>query len=174
MLNFQSFGQLAVHLQSQAIRDYKINMRKSLKEVGEVVSAEARKSVGVYQSGIGPFPAWAGLADSTIERKSRSGLGMGGNPNTPLYATGRFKQSIAYKAENQSVTIGTNVPYIVHTEVGTSKMPPRPVFGPAALRALPRLLPCIAAAGACAVAGRSYRAESFTSKTGTTWKGEVK
>lgn len=161
MQNFNSFGQFANHMLHTVQKQYHVEVVSTLEQVGAAVAQEATRSVGYYQSGIGGFPAWAPLAASTLEKKARKGWGLGGNPNSPLYATGKFRQSIGYRVNKQHlmVTIGSNARSVIFTELGTSKMPARPVFVPAALRTLPRYVAPLGASLAGAIAGtRGFRA----------------
>jgi len=115
------------------------------------VQKRAIDSVGHYQPAISPFPEWAPLAPATIARKMRGrrgrGWGLNGNPDSPLYRTGEFRKHIFYRINQRDLTatIGTTKDYIVNTELGTSRMPPRPVFGPAAMREVPLQLSSIQA-----------------------------
>lgn len=141
----RSFGQMAQIFGKLAAGGLKKSMSSTLDTIGEGVKKECQKEIGEYQPGIGPYPATAPLSPVTLERKARKGHGKGGNPDTPLYATGEYQESIQYMKDTGklSVEIGTNVPYVKFHEVGTSEMPPRPIFGPATMRAIPPLLPVI-------------------------------
>lgn len=143
MQKFNSLGALAQHLLKQTAGSYKTKLCEALTQIGQSVQQEAKSEVGTYQEGVGPYPATAPLAQATIEKKGT---------DTPLYETGAFQQDIKYKVDKSSlsVNIGTNKDYIVYTELGTGKMPPRSIFGPSALRAVPKTLPLI---GGYAVAG---------------------
>jgi hypothetical protein len=76
---------------------------------------------------------WADLKESTIERKQRKGWGKGGNPDSPLWATGEYHDSIQFSLSGRDkVQIFSTLDFVKYLEMGTSKMPPRPVFKPAA------------------------------------------
>lgn len=154
MPQYVSF-QVGAQLLRSAARGYQRALNHALDDIGQAVAAEAHSKIGHYQPAMGQYPAWAPLAPATIASKAKKGLGMGGNPNTPLYATGKFSRDIGHRvnAQDLAVQIGTRRPYIVYTELGTSQMPPRPVFGPAALAVVPRLLPKIAHFAAVGIAG---------------------
>lgn len=155
----KTLGQAAMYFGQLAIGGYKLNLVPILDMIGAAVKTEVEKEIGEYQGSIGPFPATAPLADATLERKGRDNLGKGGDPNTPLYATGKFHDSIgtAKDINSLSVEIGTDVEYIIEQELGTSRIPPRPVFGPATLRALPPLEPAITASAALGIVGGVWK-----------------
>lgn len=139
-MHFNSFGALANHLRNNAVPGCRAQLTQSLKEISIDVQTECVKRIGHYQSTAGQFPAWARLAQATIDSKRRKGQGLNGNPDTPLYATGSFQSDISYRVDKNRLVadIGTTKQYIVFTELGTAKQPPRPVFGPSALEVLPR------------------------------------
>lgn len=152
---FRSLRSFAFYLANQAVRQHKENIKNVLTLVGRATAKQARSMVGTLQPGIGPYPAWERLANATVERKTRYGLGKGGDPETPLYATGRFARAIRFKvdANRGCVHVGTNVEYIMYTELGTAHMPPRPVFSPAALRTVPKFIPTLAESVAASLIG---------------------
>ena len=132
-------------------------MAHCLDGVGQDVANEVRTEIGEYQPGIGPFPPMAPLAESTIDTKVSKNLGKGGDPDTPLYASGAFESDIghAVDAGALSVEVGTNQNHVIYTEFGTAKQPPRPIFGPAALRILPKIKSRVAAAAVTGLIGIS-------------------
>lgn len=148
--SMEEFGQFLEKRSSHITSE----LKASLQVIGKAVKQEAISSIGSYQSGIAPYPAWKPLAQATLDRKHRMGEGMG-HPNTPLYARGNFKKDIGYRVEGSrmAVHIGSNVDYVVHNEYGTHKIPPRPVFGPAALRAVPKVLDAVESAVVYGLAG---------------------
>jgi hypothetical protein len=137
--HFHSLTDLAHHLAHQAIHDYKHGLEHGLHEIGEAVEEHARLKIGSYQPGIGPYPAWAPLTDATLERKTNEGFGKGGNPDTPLYASGEFEQDIGHTVDEHGlrVMVGTNKDYVIYSELGSAHEPPRPVLAPTALEVLP-------------------------------------
>jgi hypothetical protein len=96
----------------------------ALAAIGARVRTRVREKIGELQPAQGPFPAWAPLAPSTVRRKGH---------DRPLIETGAFREDVSYRVGVGRVEIGTHQDYIVYTELGTSTIPPRPVFGPAAL-----------------------------------------
>jgi hypothetical protein len=113
----------------------------ALDAAGKMVVEEATSRVGVGPGAapgpIGPFPGWEPLAESTVKQKGFDSI---------LLDTGTFQGDISHTVEPWKVTIGTHQNYIVYTELGTTKMPPRPVFGPSLLSKMPEILPLIGTA----------------------------
>jgi hypothetical protein len=151
----KSLEKLAGYFGRLAVGGYKSNLAPVLDLIGSSVKAEAEKEIGEYQDAIGSYPATAELSDVTIEIKQRLKLGKGGEADSPLWATGKYHDSIQSSPDvnSLSVSVGTNVDYVIYQELGTGKIPPRPIFGPATLRAIPPLLPTISAAAAMGIKG---------------------
>ena len=102
--------------------------RAVLDEIGKMVASRARAKLGVYQSAVGPFPAWAPLSPVTIDRKGS---------DTPLYDTGELKETgIDYEVHGMSVEIGSDLLRALWAELGTASEPPRPFLGPAAYESI--------------------------------------
>lgn len=154
-MNFADLLAFAIYLRTRAMVAVQQAMIAALHQIGAAVRALVMAHLGHYQPNVGAYPAWAPLAPATIERKTRLGHGLGGNPDTPLYATGRFHDEVEYVVDARggapglqfmnnartAVHIGTNLDYVRFLEYGTQNMPPRPVFGPAALMVVPHFLP---------------------------------
>jgi len=100
---------------------------KALKEAAERIKKTAQDEIGFYQPAIGPFEAWADLAESTEQDKSRLGFPT----NAPLERTGKMRDGITAEAEGMEAIIGSKDETLAFHEFGTEKMPPRPVLGPA-------------------------------------------
>lgn len=84
---------------------------------------------------------WADLKPSTVETKKRKHWGKNGDPASPLYATGEFEKSIEYTlVGSNKLQVFSEAKSVRYTEYGTAKMPPRPVFKPAALLVLRKFL----------------------------------
>src|SRR5258708_1816367 len=114
---FDNFALASQHWKTRVTPAVKRNMQYSLDAMAQGVQQQAINSVGTHQPAVDPFPAWAPLAQSTIDRKARGNgrksWGKGGNPNTPLYRTGKFSKSIFYRINkrNLTATIGTTKEY---------------------------------------------------------------
>jgi phage gpG-like protein len=106
------------------------SLQAGLETCAVKVEQTAKAEIGHYQAGIGPFPAWADLADSTEEHKAK----MGYPSDAPLEATGEMRDSITHTNHALEAVIGSTDPKLVYHEFGTLKMPARPVMGPAVLR----------------------------------------
>jgi hypothetical protein len=123
-------------------------LNHGLEQVGALIENTARAELGDYQGAVGPFPAWAPLSPAYEAEKGRSGYAT---PN-PLVRTGEMLASFQHEVDpgRLEVIAGATDEKMLWHELGTAKMPPRPVWGPAALRngeAIAKLL------GAAAVAG---------------------
>lgn len=158
-----TLGSLGNYLLRDGTRRFQAQLINVLDQTGKGVQKESINMIGKYQSGNAPFDDWAPLKQSTLERKSRAPYNMS-NPDQPLLRTGKFKRSIRYTINRRehSVTIGTSLAYIVHTELGTKNMPPRPVFAPAAKRVLPQMTGLLAQSAAAAFSGdNGFSATAF-------------
>lgn len=108
-------------------------LKKGATEWIRKVRDTARTEVGFYQPQVGQFPAWAELAESTEDKKHS----LGYPPDAPLLATGEMLRSIVDKVSVLSdvdaihAIAGSDDEKIYYHELGTTLMPPRPVFGPA-------------------------------------------
>lgn len=100
-------------------------------EVGaKLIEAEAKAELGVYQSDTGPFPAWETLADRTQAERVQQGY----SANEPGLRSGAARASISHTVEGSVALIGSDDQHLVWFERGTSRQPPRSVFGVAGFR----------------------------------------
>ncbi|KMN20302.1 phage protein, HK97 gp10 family [Pseudomonas weihenstephanensis] len=127
-MEFKSLGSLALHLAGQEAA-LLASLHAGLEKCAKRVEQTAKAEIGHYQAGIGPFPAWADLAESTEEHKAK----MGYPPDSPLLASGSMRASITHTTSILEAVIGSADPKMVYHEFGTPKMPARPVMGPALL-----------------------------------------
>jgi HK97 gp10 family phage protein len=92
-----------------------------------ILERDMVEQIGEYQDSVGPYPAWATLADSTEDEKARLGYPL----NAPLEREGDLKASFSHEQSGDEGVVGSTDPVMEYHEFGTSKMPPRPVVGPA-------------------------------------------
>jgi hypothetical protein len=120
-----------------------------MEDVGAVVEKRAKEEFGEYQPAIGPFQAWAELADSTKADRLRQGY----SENDPLLRSGDLRDTISYEAHGLEVAIGSTDDKMVYHEFGTPKMPPRPVLGTAAFSSKAKVMKILERAAAIGIAG---------------------
>lgn len=106
------------------------NARTELDRVGAAIQRTAKAEFGHYQEAVGPFPEWAELAENTKEDRVSKGF----SENDPLLRTGEMRDSIERQTAELETVVGSNSEILEYHEFGTSKMPPRPVLGPALVR----------------------------------------
>lgn len=128
-MEFDSMGALALHLATAAVTEVvalEHGLEKCLKHLEEVAKGE----IGHYQSAIGPFPAWADLADSTEAQKAAKGYPA----DAPLEASGAMRETFRHERHGLEGVMGSTDKKMVWHEFGTPKMPARPVVGTSVLR----------------------------------------
>jgi hypothetical protein len=128
-MDFKDLGSLALHMATAEVA-LLASLNHGLEKCAVKIEATAKDEIGFYQSGIGPFPAWATLADATEASKSLAGYPM----DAPLLATGEMRNSITHTTNALEAVIGSTDEKMFYHEFGTLKMPARPVLGPAVLR----------------------------------------
>lgn len=129
MRTFDSLGDFALHLLATEVAT-RAALETGLSRVLARIEATARSEFGHYQAAVGPHPAWPELAESTQERRVAAGY----TPNDPLKASGEMQNSIERDQKGLEGVVGSKDDKLVYHEFGTSKMPARPVLGPAAFR----------------------------------------
>ena len=129
MREFTSLAEFAIKLIELQAAEV-VALQAGLEKVARAVEKTAKSEIGNYQNAVGPFPAWAELADSTESRK----IAMGYAVDAPLLATGEMRDSIEHQVSGLEAEIGSNNDKMVYHEFGTSRIPARPVLGPAAYR----------------------------------------
>jgi len=134
MREFKSFGAFAVFLGRLSV-DSTALTGEVAEEIGKVVEARAKGEIGHYQPGGGGFEPWAPLTQATELRK----VAMDYPINSPLLGSGEMRDSISHTVVRRmlgaTVVVGSTDEKMIYHEVGTSKMPPRPVIGPAMFHA---------------------------------------
>lgn len=148
MKQFDSLGAFAAHLVTAATAEV-LALHKGLKAACVEVEKTAKGEIGTYQTAIGPFPAWAPLADSTEDQKAR----MGYPADSPLLASGDMQASYTNEVQGLEGVIGTNDEKALYDETGTTNMPPRPVLGPAVLHNRERIERLIGEAAVVGILG---------------------
>jgi hypothetical protein len=160
---FDSFAKFAMHLGRLVAVEIAAE-QAALHKVGALVEAAAKKKIGNYQ------PGWAKLAATTLEGwgpfPGKIDLGYA-PPDNPLLRTGGLKGSYEHSVGVNEVAIGSNDDKAVWHELGTSKMPARPVLFPAAHEKIPEILAivgtdvCIALSGGGVPTGHSAETHHF-------------
>jgi len=105
-------------------------LHRGLEKIAGKIERTAKSEIGSYQPAVGPFDAWPELAESTEEDKAKQGYPAG----APLLRDGDLRDSYEHQTEGLVALIGSDDDVAVFHEFGTSKMPARPVLGPAAFR----------------------------------------
>eukprot|EP01037_Dinobryon_pediforme_P012169 gene12169-12257_t len=95
--------------------------KRELEAAAAILEAEAKSYPGTYQDG------WAALAESTIAQKQTG--------DSPLLETGEMRDSIAHNSDEHVAYVGSNNPKMTWQELGTDRIPPRPVLGLAMIKA---------------------------------------
>src|ERR1700694_4467499 len=116
----QSFGSLASFAGFLTGVVVKMEEQKhhALEEAAQILEHEAKSYPGEYQ------PGWPALQPETVGRKATG--------DSPLLETGAMRASYEHTVGHDEAVVGSNDDKAVWHEVGTSKMPPRPVLGLAA------------------------------------------
>jgi phage gpG-like protein len=113
-------------IDSAALR-VKTEMAIPTLEVVEVAAEFAKSAIGGYSLG------WPPLQPDTIARKSTG--------DSPLLESGELRDSITAEAEltpfGAEGAVGSNDPIAVFHEAGTSRVPPRPLYGASLLATAP-------------------------------------
>lgn len=127
MMNLEEFARAM----TVAVKAAPKSINGVVKHLADETARIARDEIGTYQEAVGPFPAWASLAESTEQDKARNGYPL----NAPLERTGAMRDSIKAEDYEGVAFAGSGDEKLYWHEHGTPKMPPRPVMGPAAIRA---------------------------------------
>jgi hypothetical protein len=101
--------------------------RLELDLIGKTLTKEAKSEIGNYQPAMGDFEQWPELADSTKRDRVRKGF----SENEPLLRTGEMRDSISYNVKGLDLAVGSTSDTMVYQELGTSRIPARPVLGTA-------------------------------------------
>lgn len=126
---FDSLSAFVLHLTAAEVAVRAAEHRALTKAV-KLIEKSAKEEIGVYQPAIGPFPAWAPLAESTVADRVSKGF----SPDEPLKRTEALRDSISSEVSGNEAVAGSDSDVMVYQELGTSTIPPRPVLGPAAYK----------------------------------------
>jgi len=163
MKEFRSFGAFAEHLITREAATA-VALHEGLEHVARAIEKTAKEEIGTYQPDVGPFPAWAPLADATVEDR----ISQGYSPDEPLLRTGELRESISHEVSGLEAVIGSTSDIALYQELGTASIPPRPFLGPAAFRNKTKILETVGIAAVRGIAGGAPIAESlgydFTAK----------
>lgn len=119
MGSFGSLAAFAAHLTALTVRIDQAR-QDALEEAAQVVETEARSYPGDYQAG------WPALKPETVARKAAG--------DSPLLETGKMRDSYGHQIiSDREAVVGSNDENALRHELGTSKMPPRPVLTTAAV-----------------------------------------
>ncbi|WP_028534221.1 hypothetical protein [Paludibacterium yongneupense] len=132
-MEFNDMAALAFHFAKAAARE-PVVLENGLEKCAVHIEGLAKDEIGHYQSSVGPFPAWAELADSPEQQKAAHGYPV----DAPLLASGEMREAITHEVSGFEAAIGVKDDdagkKLIYHELGTSKMPAQPVLGPAAFR----------------------------------------
>jgi hypothetical protein len=152
MKEFRSFGAFASHLERLALEGEAVK-HYAVDQAAQEIQLTAQGMVGEYQQAIGPFAEWEELADST--KAERTSLGF--SENDPGFRTGAMQKSIERKVEGAEAAVGSDDPHLVWFDQGTSRQPPRPILGPAAMHSKERVQTIIGRTMFAWLASRGWR-----------------
>ncbi|MFM0630774.1 hypothetical protein [Paraburkholderia xenovorans] len=152
MKEFNSFGAFARHLERLAIEGPVVK-HFAADKAAEEIQKTAQGMIGDYQDAVGPYVAWEELADRTKSERVAAGY----SDNDPGYRSGAMRKSIERKVEGGEAVVGSNDQDLVWFDLGTTKQPPRPVLGPAAIHSKRRVQEIIGATVFAWLAGRGWR-----------------
>lgn len=107
-----------------------LELRGGLKKCAVAIEATAKAEFGMYQPEVGQFAAWDPLAASTQKERAR----LGYTPDDPLLRSGDLEGSVSHVVSGLEAVIGSDSDVMVYQELGTERIPPRAVLGPAAIR----------------------------------------
>ncbi len=151
MKHFDSFSAFSRHLARLALQGPAV-VHHATDCAAAVIEKRAKEAIGHYQPAVGPYSAWAPLAAATEARKAAAGHPVG----APLLATGEMYGSIGRSVDGDTAIIGAEDPKMAWQERGTDKIPPRPVFGPAAFGSKDEIERVVGTTAAAWVAGNAW------------------
>jgi len=129
MKTFDGFAGMITHLAAMAAAET-LALHHGLKKCAVAIEKTAKDEIGHYQGEVSPFAGWVELADVTKMDRVAHGY----TENDPLLRSGKLRDSIGHQVESFEAVIGSTSDIMVYQELGTERIPPRAVLGPAALR----------------------------------------
>lgn len=129
MKTFNTFSAFAKHL-DKVVNKHADYEAKAARFIGKNLEKEAKDKIGHLQDQVGPFAAWAELAESTKADKENKGYVFNHEYN-PLYRTGELQDSIHYdwNPAEHHLRLGSSDEIMIYQELGTKYIPPRSVLG---------------------------------------------
>jgi len=101
-----------------------------LEEIAQKIEETAKAEIGTYVGN-----KWPELSELTQYARSKAGF----PPNDPLLMTGELRDSISHVVGAMEAEIGSTSKIMVWQEMGTDRIPPRPVLLPAAEKNMPNM-----------------------------------
>jgi HK97 gp10 family phage protein len=126
-MDFKDLGSLAAHFERIAAQAATVNSGAGLEKAAALLAEKARDGIGEYHDAVGPIPAWAPLADATKADRVTQGY----TEDEPLLRSGELRDSISHEVSGNTAWVGSTSELAPLHEFGTSRMPPRPIFGTA-------------------------------------------
>lgn len=124
---FRGFPELLMFLRTAEMSAQAVQ-QAGMKAAGKFLVEEARAEIGTEDQ------AWPPLAPSTVAEKDRLGYTGRVSATDPLLRTGELRDSIESAVDDRGVVLGSTDPVMVFHELGTERMPPRPVLATTMLR----------------------------------------
>lgn len=129
MKEFSNIAGMIAHLAAMEAAT-SLALHHGLKKCAVAIEKTAKSEFGVYQGEVGAFAGWAPLADATQAAR----VALGYTPDDPLLRSGELQRSVTHEIDGLEAVIGSDSDIMVWQELGTDKIPPRAVLGPAAIR----------------------------------------
>ena len=136
MRDFPSLSEWAAHLE-RVVERHEATAARVLTVSAKAVVLRSKEKIGHYQPQEGIVPAWSPLAESTLAEKRRLGFTGRRSADDPLLRTGELMESYGFGLALWSASstlqgwqahIGSPLDVALWQELGTAKMPPRPVI----------------------------------------------
>ncbi len=152
MMEFPSLAGLANHLLQESVGGF-LQVHEGLEAAAILLERESKAEIGTYQEGAGAFPSWPELAESTKADRVAKGF----TENDPLLRSGELRDSITHEVDGMEAVIGSTSDIMLWQEVGTIRIPPRPVLGLALERNTDKVLRLIGGAAVHGLLGEKVK-----------------